>query len=139
MAKYDDEILRALEGGPYPGPWWTGGGGEVEAKSRQTPGGEVYIVDSNEIIDLETSAYIAACSPANIAPLVAEVRRLREENQRLRADATRIERLAEHMIGQHGLGGDRLYVFATPILRGGDSKPTADDLRAAIDEAVLRL
>jgi hypothetical protein len=129
MAKYDDEIIKALGGGPYPGPWWSEEGGEVLAKSRRNPGGVVYIADSNEIIDLETAAYIAACSPANIAPLVAEVRRLR-------ADAARIERMAEYMIGQRGIGGDTLYVFATPILRAGDSKPTADDLRAAIDTAL---
>ena len=61
-----------------------------------------------------------------------EVRALREENDRLRVDSERIEKLARFMVGQRGVGG-MLYVFATPIIRS-DRAPTADDLRAAIDE-----
>lgn len=139
MAKYDEEILEALGKGNIPaGPWTS-----TPANFPDEYGLTVRAVDDSPVvvddcISEETAAYIAACSPANIVPLIAELRFLRKESEerRLRDAGLDVESMRKTASQIAMAEAGKVTWFAALEALFGRMGVEIEELRAAIHAAM---
>jgi len=134
MTDAEKEIREALAAGPTPGEWFAVNDGtrgepfmnvKAERISGRGPTHEVAICatgDSPQSMETANARYIAACHPAAIRELLAEI-------ERLRADAERMDFMEINGLGCDKLGSLGYFVYHNCIQYHGTTA------RAAIDAA----
>ena len=133
----DDPISRieaAFEAGPTPGPWrheaW---GSRILDSGVGSSQLLIATVAANTFRDQgrHNAEFIAACNPVAIRALLDRLKAAEGENERLRADAARLDHIEKHARYDPKIDGNHAWWPTTfeNVLRG----PT---LRAAIDAAM---